>query len=132
MAAFYLDEDVALRLARLLTDRGHVVATTEQERCKGAPDARQLLHAAERGWVLVTNNGDHYRLLHDAWLTRSHAWGAGVPHNGILILPHVVAADLPLLAEAIDQLVRDPAAPLASTLYEYASATGWRRWPRGT
>jgi hypothetical protein len=59
MAAFYLDEDVSLRLARLLIDRGHHVATTDEEGRKGAPDARQLLYAAARGWTLLTNNADH-------------------------------------------------------------------------
>ncbi|MDQ6909148.1 MAG: DUF5615 family PIN-like protein [Chloroflexota bacterium] len=55
-------------MARLLADRGHHVVTTDEEGSKGAPDARQLLYAAARGWTLLTNNADHYRLLHDAWL----------------------------------------------------------------
>ncbi|MDQ6604143.1 MAG: DUF5615 family PIN-like protein [Chloroflexota bacterium] len=55
-------------MARLLADRGHHVVTTDEEGRKGAPNARQLLYAAARGWTLLTNNADHYRLLHDAWL----------------------------------------------------------------
>jgi hypothetical protein len=31
VAAFYLDEDVPLRLARLLIDRGHFAVTTDDE-----------------------------------------------------------------------------------------------------
>ncbi|HEY8742483.1 MAG TPA: DUF5615 family PIN-like protein [Chloroflexota bacterium] len=69
MAAFNLSEDLPLRLARLLIDRGHVAVTTDDEQRKGAPDARQLMYAAERGWKFLTHNGAHYRLLHDAWLT---------------------------------------------------------------
>lgn len=103
MAAFYLDEDVAIRLARLLADRGHVVAATEQERRKGAPDA---------------------------WLTWSHAWGVARRHSGILVLPHVIAADLPLVAAAVHHLASRPDTLLDATLNEWDPATGWRRWPR--
>lgn len=130
MAAFYLDEDVAGRLAQLLIERGHTVATTEQERRKGAPDARQLLYAAERGWVLLTNNGDHYRLLHDAWLTWAHAWNTRQAHCGIVILPHTVPSGLAAVATAVHQLVSDPGTTLDTALYTWSSATGWRRWPR--
>lgn len=132
MAAFYLDEDIVQRLARLLVDRGHTAATTDDERRKGASDARQLLYAADRNWVLLTNNGEHYRLLHDAWLTWGHEWGVARQHAGILILSHVVAADLPLLAEAIRQIVSDDGIVLATALYEWSPTSGWRRWPRRT
>jgi hypothetical protein len=68
MAAFYFDEDVPEDLVPLLTERGHIVATTRSEGRKGAPDPRQLLYAAGRGWILVTLNRGDYRLLHDACL----------------------------------------------------------------
>ena len=118
-----------MRLAHLLIDRGHRVATTDEEGRKGASDARQLLFAAEREWTLLTNNGDHYRLLHDAWLVWAHEWGYMRRHAGILVLPHVIAADLPRVAEAIDQLVSDPAIALDSILSTWAPMTGWREWP---
>ncbi len=68
MAAFYFDEDVAEDLLPLLAERGHTIVTTRMEGRKGAPDPRQLLYAAGRGWTLVTLNRGDYRLLHDAWL----------------------------------------------------------------
>ncbi len=129
MVAFSLDEDVSLRLAYLVVERGHRVATTDEEGRKGASDARQLLFAAERGWTLLTNNGDHYRLLHDAWFVWAHEWGYTRPHAGILVLPHVIAANLPRVAEAIHQLVSDPETVLDTTLLTWGPATGWRRWP---
>jgi hypothetical protein len=104
--------------------------TTDEEGRKGAPDARQLLHAAAWGWTLLTNNADHYRLLHDAWLMWSHEWGSVRRRAGIRVLPHVIAADLPEVAEAIHQLVSDPATVLDTTLFAWAQTTGWRQWPR--
>jgi len=130
VAALYLDEDVSLRLARLLVDRGHHVVTTDEEGRKGAPDARQLLYAAVRGWTLLTHNADHYRLLHDAWLMWSHEWGYTHRHGGILVLSHVITADLPHVAEAIHQLVSDPATVLDTTLYTWTRTTGWKRFPQ--
>lgn len=129
MAAFYLDEDVSLRLARFLIDRGHHVATTDEEGRKGASDARQLLFAAERGWTLLTNNSDHYRLLHDAWLVWAHEWGYVQRHAGVLVLPQVIVADLPRVAEMVHQLVGDPATVLDTALFTWTPVIGWRRWP---
>lgn len=130
MAAFYLDEDVSPRLARFLIERGHHVATTDDEGRKGAPDARQLLHAAARGWILLTGNAYHYRLLHDAWLMWSRAWGYSGRHAGIVIVPHVVAADLPRIGEAIHRLVSDPGITLAAALHGLTPEMEWKRWPR--
>lgn len=50
-------------------------------------------------------------------------------HTGILILPHVIAADLTLVAEAIHQLANDPDTFLDTALYEWTPARRWRRWP---
>jgi hypothetical protein len=130
VAGFYLDEDLPLRLARLLIDRGHFAVTTDDERRKGAPDARQLMYAAEQGWTLLTHNGDHYRLLHDAWLTWTHVWHIERRHAGIVVLPHSVAAELTRVAEAIHQLVRDRNVSFEGVLYERTAAGVWRRWPR--
>lgn len=129
MAAFYLDEDVSLRLAHLLVAHGNHVATTDEEGRKGASDARQLLFAAERGWTLLTNNGDHYRLLHDAWLVWAHEWGIMHRHAGILVLPHVVATDLARVAEAIHQFASDPATMLDASLATWTPMAGWKQWP---
>jgi hypothetical protein len=130
VAAFYLDEDVPLRLARLLIDRGHFAVTTDDERRKGAPDARQLMYAAEHEWVLLTHNGDHYRLLHDAWLTWTDVWHVERRHAGIIVLPHVIATDLGRVADAIHQLVSDRGVSARGSLYERTAAGSWRRWPQ--
>lgn len=130
MAAFYLDEDLPLRLARLLVDRGHFAVTTDDERRKGAPDARQLIYAAGQGWIFLTHNGDHYRLLHDAWLTWTDVWRIDRRHAGIIALPHVNATDLTRVTETIHQLVHDSDGSFEDALYERTGAGGWRRWPR--
>ena len=41
-----------------------------------------------------------------------------------------IAAHLPDVAEAVHQLVNDPATVLDTTLFAWAPTTGWRRWPR--
>ncbi len=72
MTTLYLDENVSMHTAGELESCGHMVATTRGEGRQGAPDSHQLLYAAERYWTIVTHDGRHFRLLHDAWLLWSH------------------------------------------------------------
>ncbi len=133
MVAFYLDEDVAEEVASLLADRGHFVTTTRRERRKGAPDPRQLLFAAGRGWILVTSNRHDYELLHDAWLMWSHEWRVSHLHTGILVVqqPRPGSVTLDMIADALHAFVRDaPDAGLPNGLHEWSRSNGWRRWPR--
>jgi hypothetical protein len=130
MAAFYFDEDVPEDLVPLLTEHGHIVATTRSEGRKGAPDPRQLLYAAGRGWILVTLNRGDYRLLHDAWLMWSHQWSVSLSHAGILITAHVPRVEFSAITAAIHDLVSASDARLTNSLYEWNGRTGWRRWPR--
>lgn len=126
MAAFYLDEDVPEDLARLLTARGHFATTTRIEGRKGVPDERQLWYAAERGWTVVTMNRRDYRLLHRAWLLWTHEWNVQSPHAGVLILDHLLPADVPRVVNAIHDFVRDAGIHLPNALHDWNRNAGWR------
>jgi predicted nuclease of predicted toxin-antitoxin system len=90
MASLYLDADVPLRLAGLLTSNGHPTRTTQDEDRKTAGDDEQLLYAARQGWVLITHNKDDFLLLHDAW----RRWGMVPSHAGILLMEQAPADEL--------------------------------------
>ena len=126
MAAFYLDEDAPEDLARLLTVRGHFATTTRVEGRKGVPDERQLWYAAEHEWIIVTMNRRDYRLLHGAWLLWTHEWNVRSRHAGILVLDHLLPADVSHAADAIHNLVHDAGARLPNGLYDWNRNTGWR------
>lgn len=126
MAAFYLDEDVPEDLACLLTARGHFATTTRIEGRKGVPDERQLWYAAERGWTIVTMNRRDYRLLHGAWLLWTHEWNVQSQHAGVLILDHLLPADVPRVIDAIHDFVRDAGIRLPNALYDWNRNAGWR------
>lgn len=126
MAAFYLDEDDPEDLARLLVVRGHFATTTRMEGRKGVPDERQLWYAAERRWILVTMNRRDYRLLHGAWLLWTHEWNVRSSHGGILILDHLLPADVPRAAEATHDLTRDVEIRLLNGLCDWNRDSGWR------
>lgn len=59
----YLDEDVAVVLAPMLSARGYPATTTLAEGRTGATDEEQLVFASERGLVLVTHNVADFVIL---------------------------------------------------------------------
>jgi hypothetical protein len=52
----YIDNDVTMRAAPLLSAAGHTAYTTAQFNRQAAYDYDQLLYAAQQGWVLLTHN----------------------------------------------------------------------------
>src|SRR5579884_2573455 len=108
MAAFYLDESVALAVESELRVRGHFVTSTYAEGRGGAPDPLVRLEAADRNWTLVTPNRHDFRLLHDAWLCCAQGWGSRRRHAGILVLDQVRGQTAIGTARLIDAVVRDP------------------------
>jgi hypothetical protein len=127
MAAFYTDENVTLKLAGFLRQRGHACATTHEERRLSAPDPHQLLYAANRGWMLITHNRRDFALLHDAWLLWSNDWGVAPQHAGILNLEPLDDADE--MARVVHELVSLPGVALANRLFDWKPETGWRPFP---
>ncbi len=124
MAAFYLDNDVPLALARELRGLGHRVASTRGRGLQRAGDEAQLLTAADRAEVLVTCNRNDFFLLHDAWLRWSRAWPVTAPprHAGIVIIPQDWLPDV--AARELDALVSGPSA-LTDRCYRYRLDRGW-------
>ncbi len=77
---FYLDEDCqAAALATALRQHGIPVVTTNEAGLAAATDDAQLHHAANRQWVLVTNNIADFVILHAQFLRQ------GASHAGIVV-----------------------------------------------
>lgn len=125
MTAFYLDEDTAIALTDLLRVHGHDVTHTHAAGMDRAPDYRQLLHATNRGWVLVTHNRRDFRLLHGTWLAWTQEWGIDRRHRGILVVDQVPTPLLPIVAQAIVDFVHDTSESLDNTLHEWSRRSGW-------
>lgn len=75
----YLDEDVSVLLAELLTGRGFKARTTRDAGMLGRPDSEQLAYAASRKSALFTHNRTDFEKLHNEYLR------AGKEHCGIII-----------------------------------------------
>lgn len=87
MAAFLIDNNMSPRLVHELIQLGHQASHARFEGMARAKDGALLLHAAGQMAIMVTENGDDFELLHDAWHRWSAAWGCGEAHAGILIVP---------------------------------------------
>ena len=109
MAAFYIDKDVDTALAPALEAIGHQATTTEALGLDQASDGRQLLTAAEHGWILLTHNGTDFIVLHDAWRFWTARWGIALDHAGVIVLPRSVHGRTwvaAYAAEQVNELVR--------------------------
>ena len=67
MAAFYLDNDVNIRVSTLLRAADHHAITTRDLGLESASDEEQLLLAAQQGWIFVSHNEADFVLLDAAW-----------------------------------------------------------------
>jgi hypothetical protein len=93
VADFYLDNDVSIHIAIELRAAGHGALSSRDTGMRAAKDGRQLLAAAQRGWILITHNFGDFDILHDAWLGWSAAWGVIPRHAGILVVPQATLAE---------------------------------------
>lgn len=66
MARFFVDENVAVELARELVRLGHDAVTTREAGRIGEPDDAQLTFAAQEQRTLITHNRKDFMLLHSA------------------------------------------------------------------
>ena len=85
---FYLDEDVDISLAEILTSNGHEVCTTLASGNRGANDESQLNYATRLDAVLITHNRRHFRRLHRTWTQKRKR------HSGIIISRHLPLSEL--------------------------------------
>jgi predicted nuclease of predicted toxin-antitoxin system len=81
LAAFYIDDDVALEVARLLHVSGHAAVTARDIGREGDRDDEQLLVASQQDHIFLTHNEADFVLLHDAWQRWSNAWGVSARHS---------------------------------------------------
>ncbi|MEA2530910.1 MAG: hypothetical protein QOG89_2554, partial [Thermomicrobiales bacterium] len=82
----------------------------------------QLLTAARRGWLLITHDQTHDRVLHDAWFRWGAAWGVPQSHSGIVVLPHGSPS-------FVDQLLVASVATFSdftNKLFEWRPTGGWQ------
>jgi len=91
--SLYTNEDVPPRLATLLRQRGHRVASAYDVGMVARPDEHHLSYAATNGMTMLVFSGRDYLLLVQRWRS------VGRPHAGILI------AD-PFPNRQLDQLLR--------------------------
>jgi hypothetical protein len=125
VAAFYADHDASIHIAPELVALGHTATTARDQGLIRASGAEQILTAAQRGWILVTCNGKHFLVLHEAWQLWSQAWQVTpLPqHAGILIIPQQRWL-APQAAQELDRFVHTNP-PLANTLYQWQAQAGW-------
>jgi len=104
-----------------------------------APDAEQLLYAAQHGLVLITRNPHAFTVFQTAWQRWPVAWGLRpvLRHAGILAVRNQPPRPLEPIARAMHAIVLSPpAVGLASRLHLWGTVSGtwfldWqpRRWP---
>ena len=78
--SFYFDEDVSVKIADNLRNRGFDTRTTLQAKNLGASDDEQLDYSAKAGRVLVSHNPKDFLDLHGGYLT------AGKTHSVIVLV----------------------------------------------
>ena len=84
----YLDEDVDPLLARVLTERGFDILTTQEARHLSSTDADQLAFAAKEGRAILTHNVRHFVSLSRAGI------GTGLDHAGVIVSDQLPFKDL--------------------------------------
>jgi predicted nuclease of predicted toxin-antitoxin system len=129
VARFYLDENLAEILAILLVALGHDAVSTRALGRKGAMDYDQLSFVAAEARILISNDGDHFTLLHGAWRKWSAMWATSpdaARHPGILVLQQDKAN---MTAEETARLIHDFVTATGSRenrLFDWTRTYGWR------
>lgn len=131
MADLYIDEGVAVATVALLRAHGHRVVHAVHVRPRAKDDV-QLLTAAQSGQILVTNNGDDFRLLNEAWHHWPAPWGTPRPpqHAGILIVGNKWLAHE--IADRVDDFCRGHhyyQGTATNRLYVWVDGSGWEDRP---
>jgi hypothetical protein len=96
---FYLDENVPVRVARELANRGIDVVTVRDLGLLGKPDEEHLANAAQMGRVLCTYDADYLRLAAQAIEHAGIVFGQQEVHyigewvNWLTLMPAVYTAD---------------------------------------
>lgn len=117
---FFLDENIAMKVAIRLRAMGHDVVTVDDIGLKGAHDEEHLFFARNQGQIFVSHDGDFY-LIHRA-LRR---WGVAVMHCGILITPDTLG----VVPEArVLDIFASSELLTANALYYWDERLSWLRY----
>jgi predicted nuclease of predicted toxin-antitoxin system len=76
----FLDENMDVRIAKVLRARGFAALTTHEVGRRGASDADQLAYCAENGYAIVTMDRLDFELLAKEYFY------AGQQHAGIILV----------------------------------------------
>ena len=128
MAHLYLDHNVHLDLADLLTGMGHPTTTARNERMELATDDAHLLLTTRSHRILVSHNNKDFLLLHNAWGRWSQALCVPQAHAGILIVPENIG--VPAMGQAVVELLASTAPDDVDDQFHRFSAGAWRTWSR--
>ncbi len=126
MAHFYLDNDVSVRLARLLRADAHLVTLAKDQHATRAHDEQQLLTALDLTAILVTHNYRDFVLLHRAWHLWAARWNIYERHPPILVLPQ---GPEPALFQYLMEIAGSTVLPRVGTLHRYRVLRGWVQDP---
>ena len=111
----YLNEDVHIKLAKALRQRGFDVITTIEAGMVGSPDEKQLAFATSQGRAILTFNRGDYAKLHKRYAER------GWEHYGIIVSEQYPIGDV--LRRVVNLLASLSAEDICNQL-EYLSQ--WR------
>jgi hypothetical protein len=121
VVAFYVDNDVSLRLGPLLGQCGHLVTYTLSRGAMRAGDEQQLLTALDLQANLITHNYADFVLLHRAWHLWTARWKITEPHPAIFVL---LQGHEWYLSQQIEALLL-AGEPSVNRLYRYRASVGW-------
>ncbi|HKG26330.1 MAG TPA: DUF5615 family PIN-like protein [Thermomicrobiales bacterium] len=122
MPHLYFDHDMSHVVSGSFRTRGEAITTARELGLAEAMDGMQLLTAARRGWLLVTHDQTHYKVLHDAWFRWGAAWETRQSHGGIVVLPHGAPSSVEQLLVTFLSTYVD----FTDKLFEWRPASGWR------
>ena len=78
----YLNENIPVRLVKLLLNIGILAVHTINVSNQGVDDEFQLQYAADRKYILISHNRKDFKHLHKEWIRK------GKSHSGILVMRH--------------------------------------------
>lgn len=81
---FYLDQCVPARTVNLLRSAGFDAVWAGHISNRGWDDPDHLVFAYENGYTLITENREHFRLLHRLWTLLVDKHYISISHLGIL------------------------------------------------
>lgn len=125
MASFYLDHNVARRVAVLLRVDGFSAITTRELGNERNDDVSQLAVAISHRSVFVTHDDD-FRSIHQRWSHRPALLRSFRDHPGIPLIPAFPIWDAVRTVSEIE-VILEQMPVLVGLLYEWAH-DGWVLW----